>query len=61
MFKTLEYDRKNIENKYHLVSEEYDAFNRFAYHGYEYDSSTGLNDMEMDKKLRKLSEEMVNA
>ena len=51
MFKTLLSDREVIENKYHKLDEEYDFFNRMAYHGYDYDESTGLSDEELKEKL----------
>lgn len=38
-------DRKHIERKYH--GEDFDSFNRFAYHGYDFDESTGLSDEEI--------------
>lgn len=44
MFKTFEIDRKYIENKYHKVDEPFDPFKRRAYHGYDFDESTGLDD-----------------
>ena len=40
-------DRKHIENKYH--GENFDSFNRFVYHGYDFDENTGLSDEEIYK------------
>ncbi len=37
-------DRNYLENKYHKTDEPFNSFARMAYHGYEYDSSTGLDD-----------------
>ena len=46
-----ECDRAVIENKYHKTSEEFNPFNRMDYHGYDYDTSTGISDEEIDKVL----------
>lgn len=46
-----------IENKYHKKNEYFNPFNRFAYHGYECDATTGLDDEEMAKELEVLFEE----
>ena len=54
MFKTLYRDRDKIERKYHIPEEEFDGFKRMAYHGYDYDKSTGLDDTEIDAKLSSL-------
>lgn len=51
-------DREHIENKYHPIDGSYDPNNRFAFHGYEYDKSTGLDDGEMELKLKKLFSEL---
>ena len=58
MFKILDLDRKMIERKYHNPDKEFDGFNRMEYHGYDYDEGTGLSDVEMDKGLEKLSNEL---
>lgn len=44
-------DRFYIENKYHRTDEPFDGFDRMAYHGYEYDPSTGMNDEEIHAGL----------
>jgi formate C-acetyltransferase len=49
-------DRNCIENKYHLKNEPFDPFNRFAYHGWEYDEATGLDDNAMAEGLESLFE-----
>jgi len=49
-----ENDRNYLENKYHKTSEPFNSFNRMAYHGYEYDSSTGLDDEGIREGLEKL-------
>ncbi len=54
MFQTLEQDRSYLENKYHRTDEPFDPFARMRYHGYEYDASTGLNDLEIRKGLEEL-------
>ena len=38
------------------TDEPFDPFDRFPYHGYEYDESTGLSDAEMESKLNELYE-----
>lgn len=50
-------DRTFIENKYHRTDLPFDPYKRYAYHGYEYDESTGFNDEEMNTALEKLFEE----
>ena len=49
-----ERDRDFIANKYHKESEPFDAFNRMAYHGYDYDPETGMTDAEIIDGLKKL-------
>lgn len=51
MFNT---DREFIENKYHKTNENFDPFERMAYHGYDFDKSTGLEDEEINDGLAKL-------
>ena len=46
-------DRKHIENKYH--GENFDPFNRFAHHGYDFDESTGMSDEEIKKGVADLA------
>ena len=58
MFKTLNKDREIIERKYHDQEKEFDAFKRMSYHGYDYDTSTGLDDAGIDEGLEKLSAEL---
>ena len=48
------HDREFIENKYHKTSDRFDPFARMAYHGYEYDNGTGLEDDEIRQGLDKL-------
>lgn len=57
MFKSFDTDRKIIENKYHKTNEPFDPYKRMAYHGYEYDKSTGLSDEEILEGLRTLAAE----
>lgn len=49
-------DRNYIENKYHRQDQPFDPYKRYAYHAYEYDERTGLNDEEMLRGLDKLYE-----
>ena len=44
-------DRSFIENKYHKVSEPFNPFFRMAYHGYEFDPNTGLDDEQIKSGL----------
>lgn len=47
-------DRKYIENKYHKTDEPFNPYERMAYHGYDYDKSTGMEDEEILSGLEKL-------
>lgn len=49
-------DRSYIENKYHKTDKEFDPFRRMAYHGYAFDTSTGLEDDEILEGLKRLQE-----
>ena len=49
-------DRSYIENKYHKTDEKFDPFRRMAYHGYAFDTSTGLEDDEILEGLKRLQE-----
>ena len=49
-------DRNYIENKYHRQDQPFDPYKRYAYHGYEFDETTGLSDKEMLSGLEKLYE-----
>lgn len=49
-----ENDRKTIENKYHIKGEKFNPYIRMAYHGYEYDKTTGKDDSEITDGLKKL-------
>lgn len=60
MFKTLLNDRETIENKYHLKSQPYDHYDRWSYHGYDFDPATGLDDDGIHEGLVKLSAEIEN-
>lgn len=52
-------DREYLENKFHNTNEEFDSFRRWAYHGYEYDESTGLSDEEIREGLLRLDAELT--
>ena len=43
MFKTLEFDRKFIENKYHDTTKPFNSYRRMAYHCWDADETTGLS------------------
>lgn len=49
-------DRSFIENKYHKIDEPFNPYSRMAYHGYDFDKSTGLEDEEIKDGLSKLYE-----
>lgn len=49
-------DRSFIENKYHKTDELFNPYSRMAYHGYDFDKSTGLEDEEIKDGLSKLYE-----
>ncbi len=59
-FKTLDGDMEYLLNKYHRQDENYNPFARFDYHGYEYDSSTGLTDEEIVAGIDKIVAEFGN-
>ena len=54
MFKTFDQDRPYIERKYHDPEKSFNSHNRRAYHGYDYDPSTGMSDEEIEEGLKKL-------
>ncbi len=54
MFENLQSDRDYLENKYHRQDQPFDPYVRMAYHGYEYDPSTGDTDEEIKEGLRRL-------
>ena len=60
MFKTLNTDRKTIERKYHVPGEPFNPFLRWNYHGYDYDTATGLDDAQINEGLLKLSLKIIN-
>ena len=51
MFKTFDTDRKIIETKYHWPDQPFNPYKRMAYHGYDYDETTGLSDGEIRELL----------
>lgn len=58
MFKTLNNDIPKINNKYHKTDEEFNSFMRMAYHGYDYDENTGMDDGEILNGLEKLAKDV---
>ncbi len=60
MFKTLLEDRKIIEGKYHDPKKPYNAIERFAYHGYDFDKSTGLSEDKLREGLDKLDSSLTD-
>ena len=58
MYSSLLRDMPYLLNKYHRTDEPFDPYRRMAYHGGEYDESTGLDDAEMDCGLKTLAEEV---
>lgn len=57
-FRTLTQDRETIDRKYHDPDKEFNAYARWAYHGYDYDPETGLDDEQIMKGLEKLAPEL---
>ncbi len=53
-------DRIYIESKFHKADEPFNAYKRMAYHGYEFDSSTGLEDAEIREGLALIASENSN-
>ena len=51
-------DRKFIENKYHKTDEPFNPYARMAYHGYDYDNGTGLEDEKIKEGLSRLYEKI---
>ena len=49
-------DRSFIENKYHKTDEPFNPYSRMAYHGYDFDKSTGFEDEEIKDGLSRLYE-----
>ena len=71
MFKTLNGDREYLESKYHKLDGSFEEqylksahlntqYGRMAFHGYEYDPQTGLDDDEIRQGLRKMIPELDN-
>ncbi len=56
--KTFYIDQPFIDNKYHKVNEPFNPYNRMAYHGYDYDESTGLSDAQILEGLRAMESEL---
>ncbi len=52
-----EADKKHIEGKYHPLDGSFDSNNRFAYNGYDYDSSTGMKNEDIKELLRDFSKQ----
>lgn len=53
-------DRDYIENKFHKKSEPFDPYQRMAYHGYDFDPSTGLDDTGLSEGLLRLETEITD-
>ena len=69
MFKTLHIDRDYLESKYHKLDGSFEEqylktahlntqYGRMAFHGYEYDPQTGLDDEEIKQGLREMIPEL---
>lgn len=56
MTETFLADREAILNKYHRLDRPYNSFQRFAYHGWECDPDTGLDDAGIKAKIREACE-----
>lgn len=53
-------DKSFLENKYHKTNEDFNPFSRMAYHGYDFDKSTGLEDAEIRDGLNTLKRCLKN-
>ena len=53
-------DRSFIENKYHKTDEPFNPHERMAYHGYDFDKTTGMEDEEIVRGLENLYEGIKN-
>ncbi len=53
-------DRIYIENKYHKTNEPFNPHERMAYHGYDFDKTTGMEDEEIVQGLENLYEGIKN-
>ncbi len=60
MFKSLYDDMSFIENKYHKTNEPFNPYDRMAYHGYEYDETTGIDDDTMRFELNELAKNLTD-
>ncbi len=50
-------DKGFIENKYHKKDEPFNPYRRMAYHGYDFDETTGLSDDEIKTGLEGIAKE----
>lgn len=57
MFKVFNEDRKFIEKKYHDPNKPFNPYNRFCYHGWEADETTGLSVEDIKIGLKKIAEQ----
>lgn len=53
-------DKNFLKDKYHKSEEPFNPYERMAYHGYEYDKSTGMEDFEIKNGLLNLYDEIKN-
>lgn len=60
MFRHFEEDRPFIENKFHKTDEPFNAYRRMAYHGWECDPATGLDDKGIIEGLKAFEKEIEN-
>lgn len=60
MFKSFDADRAVIETKYHWPDQPFNAYRRMAYHGYDYDETTGKTDEEIKELLLALDAEICD-
>lgn len=51
-------DRDHIEHKFHDPEKPHDAYRRFAYHGYDYDPATGMDEETLKAGVRDLVDSM---
>ena len=53
-------DREHIIHKYYLPEFPHNAYDRFSYHGYDYDENSGMSEEELKAGLKELSDKIIN-
>lgn len=53
-------DREHITHKYYLPEYPHNGYDRFSYHGYDYDATTGISEEEIKMGLKELSRDIID-